>query len=107
MKRKTTLCVLLLIALKMFIGPVFAQPPTESMSEPEPPSNKSAASQKITSPPETDSLRSQMDIQSADDKQLLTLNYLNVDIREALSALAIEREINIATSQDVSGKISV
>ena len=37
----------------------------------------------------------------------MTINFLNVDIREALSALAIEREINIATAQGVSGNVSV
>jgi len=41
------------------------------------------------------------------DNDLLTLSLLDVDIREALSAIAIEKEINIATSKDVSGKISV
>jgi len=41
------------------------------------------------------------------DNQLISLNYLDVDIRKTLSALAMEREINIATAKDVSGKISV
>ena len=41
------------------------------------------------------------------DNEMLSINFLNVDIREALSALALEREINIATSQDVKGKITV
>ena len=41
------------------------------------------------------------------DNDLLTLNLIDVDIREILSAIAIEKEINIATSKDVSGKISV
>jgi type IV pilus secretin PilQ/predicted competence protein len=38
---------------------------------------------------------------------LLTLNFYQSEIQEVLSALAMEREINIATAQDVSGKISV
>jgi type IV pilus assembly protein PilQ len=37
----------------------------------------------------------------------ISLNLLNVDIRKALSALAMEQEINIATAKEVSGKISV
>ncbi len=38
---------------------------------------------------------------------LLTLNFFQSDIQEILSALAIEREINIATAQNVGGKVSV
>ena len=41
------------------------------------------------------------------DNERLSINFLNVDIREALSALALEREINIATSQEIAGKITV
>ena len=51
-------------------------------------------------------LTSRLDIES-EASDLICLNFLNVDIREALSALAIEREINIITSQEVSGSISV
>ena len=51
-------------------------------------------------------LPSKIDITSG-DRDLICLNFIDVDIREALSALAIEREINIVTSQDVSGSISV
>jgi len=39
--------------------------------------------------------------------RLMSINYINIDIREALSALAMQREINIITAPDVSGKISV
>lgn len=41
------------------------------------------------------------------DQGLLTLNFYQSDIQEVLSALAMEREINIATAQDVSGSVSV
>ena len=41
------------------------------------------------------------------DNHLMCLNFIDVDIRAALSAIAMEREINISTAQDVSGKISV
>ena len=37
----------------------------------------------------------------------ISLNLFNVDIRKALSALAMEQEINIAMAKEVSGKISV
>ena len=38
---------------------------------------------------------------------MMSINYINIDIREALSALAMQREINIVAAPDVSGKISV
>jgi len=37
--------------------------------------------------------------------RLMTLNFVNVDIQEALSALAMQREINIVTTPTVSGQI--
>jgi type IV pilus secretin PilQ/predicted competence protein len=39
--------------------------------------------------------------------RLMTLNFINVDIQEAISALAMQREINIITAPIVSGEISV
>ena len=39
--------------------------------------------------------------------RLMSINYLNIDIREALSALAMQREINIVAAPEVSGEISV
>jgi type II secretory pathway component GspD/PulD (secretin) len=38
---------------------------------------------------------------------LINLSLVDTDIRDALSALAIDQEINIATATEVSGKISV
>lgn len=38
---------------------------------------------------------------------LMSLNFFDVDIREVLSALALEREINIVAAPEVSGKISL
>jgi type IV pilus assembly protein PilQ len=97
MNRKTTSFLFLLMTLEMLIGPVFAQPQDKG-STPE--------SQKTIFLDETDEPRSKVGIQSRDN-QLMSLNYIDVDIRRALSALAMEREINIVTAQDVSGKISV
>jgi len=39
--------------------------------------------------------------------ELLTINFIDVDIRMALSALAMEREINITAAQGVKGKVTV
>jgi hypothetical protein len=41
------------------------------------------------------------------NKNLISLNFVDVDICKALSAIAMEREINISTSKDVTGKISL
>ena len=38
---------------------------------------------------------------------LINLNFLDTDIRDTLSALAMDQEINIATAKEVSGKISI
>jgi type IV pilus assembly protein PilQ len=42
---------------------------------------------------------------TADD--LMSLNFFDVDIREILSAIAIQREINIVAAREVSGAISL
>jgi type II secretory pathway component GspD/PulD (secretin)/SH3-like domain-containing protein len=44
---------------------------------------------------------------SSTEEELITLNLLNVDIREALSAVAVQRKVNIVTAMDVSGNVSV
>ena len=63
-------------------------------------------SEKIISLPETKTSKKRGSRFSV-DHNLMCLNFLNVDIREALSAIAMEREINIAAAPDVSGNISV
>ena len=40
-------------------------------------------------------------------QRLINLSLIDTDIRDALSALAMEQEINIATAKEVTGKISV
>ena len=40
-------------------------------------------------------------------RRLINLSLIDTDIRDALSALAMEQEINIATAKEVTGKISV
>ena len=41
------------------------------------------------------------------DEDLLSLNFIDVDIKAALSAIAMEREINITSGQGVSGPVTV
>lgn len=67
--------------------------------------DKPQEKEKTPSGTEKRPLKTEMVIESG--KELMNVNFLNVDIREALSALAMEREINIATAQNVSGNISV
>jgi type IV pilus assembly protein PilQ len=40
-------------------------------------------------------------------QRLINLSLIDTDIRDALSALAMEQEINIATAKEVTGKISI
>ncbi len=49
----------------------------------------------------------QRSIHRSSKKKLLTLNFYQGDIREILSGLAMQQKINIVTTQDVSGKVSV
>jgi type IV pilus secretin PilQ/predicted competence protein len=74
--------------------------PLEDEVDPEP-----AESGKDTAQPQKAETESEIGIKS--DNHLMCLNFIDVDIRAALSAVAMEREINISTAQDVSGKISV
>jgi len=56
----------------------------------------------------TDKAKSQakLSIESTSN-DLMSLNFFDVDIREILSALAIQREINIVAAREVSGEISL
>lgn len=47
-----------------------------------------------------------LSIQSTSD-DLMSLNFFDVDIREVISALALQREINVVAAPEVSGKISL
>jgi type IV pilus secretin PilQ/predicted competence protein len=73
-----------------------AKPALDSPGEP----------QQIASPPKTDEPRPQVEIKPP-GPHLMSVNYIDVDIRKALSTLAMERELNIATAAGVTGKISV
>ena len=47
-----------------------------------------------------------LSIESTSD-DLMSLNFFDVDIREVLTALALQREINVVAAPEVSGKISL
>lgn len=100
----------LLIILEMFIVPASAIPLTGLKGIDEKKSqaalDQSVESQKTISPPEVDERQPKIVIQSTDNV-LMSLNLLDIDIREALSAIAMKLEINIVMATNVSGKISV
>jgi type II secretory pathway component GspD/PulD (secretin) len=57
-------------------------------------------------PTETAKPGAPLSIKSTSD-DLMSLNFFDVDIREALSALALQREINVVAAPEVSGRISL
>ena len=63
-------------------------------------------SQTSMSQSKTEGTTTKYSIKSTDNR-LMSLNFIDVDIQEALSALAMQREINIVTAPVVSGKISL
>ena len=73
----------LVLAMGIIISPVSAESPKD---------------QAKTDPP--------LSIQTTSD-DLMSLNFFNVDIREVLSALALQREINVVAAPEVSGTISL
>ena len=80
-------------------GPAFGESPTKARQEtPQTPagSQKSAFS---TNP------RSEVVLHRQNNDRI-SVNFFDMDIRKAISAIAMEREINISTAADVVGKIS-
>ncbi len=87
-----------LVMMGISVSPVFSDAPVPFAQTEQDESNS------VVTKPEESQKRSST---SSADGNLVSLNFLNVDVREALSAIAMEREINIATAPDVSGEISV
>ncbi|MFC1824076.1 secretin N-terminal domain-containing protein, partial [Thermodesulfobacteriota bacterium] len=87
----------ILLAAQSEVPPEGTLPKT-AVSDPEPEKD-------TTPPPDEEAAKSKPVIKS--DNDLISINFLNVDIREALSAFAMERELNIVTAQEVSGTVSL
>jgi type II secretory pathway component GspD/PulD (secretin) len=83
MTKSVTAIWSLVLAMGIMISPVSAESP-KSKAKPETP----------------------LSIQSTPDA-MMSLNFFDVDIREVLSALALQREINVVAAPEVSGKISL
>ena len=99
---KKTACTLVVLAtIHVLTGICLAEEVSSTATE----SKETAAPSK---PAETESMDERIEIaDQLSDEGLMTLNFLQVSIREVLSALAMKREINIVMAQEVSGKISV
>ncbi len=110
MSSKTVFLVSLFMTFGIFSSAVLAQPPVKSdlqdsiPSDPEPYDLKSEKSDQTG--PASEKERVQI-ITPAGGNDLLSLNFREIDIRGLISALAMQREINVVMSKDVSGSVSV
>lgn len=86
MNRKTPFFLSLLTVLVMAVTSAFSQPPGEL--------------------DQFGGSRTGMHKQNP-SRRLINLSLIDTDIRDALSALAMDQEVNIATATEVTGKISV
>jgi type II secretory pathway component GspD/PulD (secretin) len=109
MIKKTLFLTILLAILALAIGPVSAQSVRESDQLGAPQQAKDAVSTTERGSgqyvPAIGASRTAK--YKARYRSLINLNLIDTDIRDALSALAMDQEINIATATEVSGKISV
>ncbi|MDH3557809.1 MAG: hypothetical protein OES18_18360 [Deltaproteobacteria bacterium] len=109
MIKKTLFLTILFVILVLAIGPVSAQSVRESDQVGDPQQAKDAVSTAERGSgqyvPAIGASRTAT--HKARYRNLINLSLIDTDIRDALSALAMDQEINIATATDVSGKISV
>jgi len=109
MIKKTLFQTILFVILVLAIGPVSAQSVRESDQVGDPQQAKDAVSTAERGSgqyvPAIGASRTAT--HKARYRNLINLSLIDTDIRDALSALAMDQEINIATATDVSGKISV
>ena len=83
MTKHITILLSVVLAVVIMVGPIYAESPVDKAK------------------PEV-----QLSIESTSN-DLRRLNFFDVDIREVLSALALQREINIVAAPEVSGEISL
>jgi type II secretory pathway component GspD/PulD (secretin) len=109
MIKKTPFLTILVVILALAIGPVSAQSVRESDQVGDPQQAKDAVSTAERGSgqyvPAIGASRTAK--YKARYRNLINLSLIDTDIRDALSALAMDQEINIATATEVSGKISV
>jgi len=109
MIKKTPFLTILFVILALAIGPVSAQSVRESDQVGDPQQAKDAVSTaERGSGQYVPAIGANKTAKyKARYRNLINLSLIDTDIRDALSALAMDQEINIATATDVSGKISV
>ena len=109
MIKKTAFLTIVVVILALAIGPVSAQSVRESDQFVAAQQEKDAVSTAEQGSgqyvPATGASRTAT--YKARYRKLINLSLIDTDIRDALSALAMDQEINIATATEVSGKISV
>jgi type IV pilus secretin PilQ/predicted competence protein len=109
MIKKTPSLTILVVILALATGPVSAQSVRESNQFGMPQQEKDAVSTTEQGSgqyvPAVETSRTAT--YKARYRKLINLSLIDTDIRDALSALAMDQEINIATATEVSGKISV
>ncbi len=110
MNSKRVFLVSLLMAFGIFSGPVPAQPTVKNDVQDAVPSD---AELSATKPAQLEDSEGGNETKAPRifippaENDLLSLNFREIDIRGLISALAMQREINVVMSQDVSGKVSV
>ena len=100
---------------RLFTPSAAAAKPAEAPEPPEPSAPKTAGSSTKAPPappaatagPGDSEFRKQPVVIQSNEAKRITLNFVDVDVRELLSALAINQEINIVMAQDVKGTVSV
>ena len=109
MIKKTPFLTILFVILALAIGPVSAQSVRESdqVGDPQQAQDAVSSTERGSGPYVPTIGASGTPKYTARYRRLLNLSLIDIDIRDALSALAMEQEVNIATATEVSGKISV
>jgi type IV pilus secretin PilQ/predicted competence protein len=82
-------------------GPAYGESPAQA--RPKMPPTESAGSQKSAGSPNP---RREV-VLHHQNNDLISVNFIDMDIRKAISAIAMEREINISTAAEVVGNISI
>lgn len=88
----------------LFAASPTEQKPVKGTETPEAAKNTSEESEKTRPTPAEEKVKI---VLPQPDNDLMDLNFREIDVRGLISALAMQREINVVMSKDVSGKVSV
>ncbi|NQT68337.1 MAG: hypothetical protein HQ552_02020 [Desulfobacteraceae bacterium] len=110
MNSKRVFLVSLFMAFGIFSGLVLAQPAVKKDVQDAAPSDYELSA---TKPAQLEDSEGENETKAPGilippaENDLLSLNFREIDVRGLISALAMQREINVVMSKDVSGKVSV